>query len=43
MARTLQTKQISVNISVKNLEASMDFFQSIGFSFDQRFTDENAV
>lgn len=38
----LQTKQIFVNIPVKNLEASMEFFQAIGFSFDQRFTDENA-
>lgn len=40
---TLETKQIFVNIPVKNLEASMDFFQTIGFSFDQRFTDENAA
>lgn len=39
----LQTKQIFVNIPVKNLEASMEFFQTIGFSFDQRFTDENAA
>lgn len=40
---SLETKQIFVNIPVKNLEASMDFFQTIGFSFDQRFTDENAA
>ncbi|SDW78270.1 hypothetical protein SAMN05421781_2365 [Marinococcus luteus] len=40
---SLQTKQIFVNIPVKNLEASMEFFQTIGFSFDQRFTDENAA
>lgn len=39
----LQTKQIFVNMPVKNLEASMEFFQTIGFSFDQRFTDENAA
>ena len=39
----LQTKQIFVNIPVKNLEASMEFFRTIGFSFDKRFTDENAA
>ncbi|WP_079474519.1 VOC family protein [Marinococcus halophilus] len=39
----LQTKQIFVNIPVKNLEASMEFFQNVGFSFEQRFTDENAA
>ncbi|MDZ5782564.1 VOC family protein [Marinococcus luteus] len=40
---SLQTKQIFVNIPVKNLEASMEFFQTVGFSFDQRFTGENAA
>lgn len=36
-------KQIFVNLPVKDLRVSIDFFTKIGFSFDQNFTDENAT
>lgn len=35
--------QIFVNLPVKDLGRSMDFFTELGFSFDQRFTDEKAA
>ena len=31
-----------VNLPVKDLNRSMDFFTKLGFSFDPQFTDENA-
>lgn len=37
------SKNIFVNLPVKNLQRSMDFFRSIGFSFNMQFTDENAA
>ena len=36
-------KNIFVNLPVKDLEKSKAFFSSLGFSFDPRFTDENAA
>ncbi|GAK40566.1 VOC family protein [Paenibacillus urinalis] len=39
----LQSKQIFVNLPVKNLNASIEFFSSIGFAFNEQFTDENAT
>lgn len=39
----LKIEQIFVNLPVKDLEASMDFFKKIGFGFDERFTDEKAL
>lgn len=36
-------KQIFVNLPVKNLEKSIDFFTSLGFSFNPQFTDETAT
>lgn len=36
-------KQIFVNLPVKDLRVSIDFFTKVGFSFDQNFTDENAT
>lgn len=36
------TTQIFVNLPVKDLERSKKFFGALGYSFDQRFTDENA-
>jgi predicted lactoylglutathione lyase len=36
-------KQIFVNLPVKDLERSMDFFRKLGFSFNQQFTDEKAA
>ncbi|SFQ03644.1 hypothetical protein SAMN04488506_0410 [Desemzia incerta] len=39
----LKIEQIFVNLPVKDLEVSMDFFKKIGFEFDERFTDEKAA
>lgn len=36
-------KQIFVNLPVKNLERTKAFFASLGFSFNQQFTDDNAA
>ena len=35
--------EIFVNLPVKDLSRSMDFFTKLGMSFDQRFTDEKAA
>ena len=32
-----------VNLPVKDLDRSVEFFTKLGFSFDQRFTDETAT
>lgn len=37
----LTSKQIYVNLHVKDVKRSMDFFSGLGFAFDMRFTDEN--
>jgi predicted lactoylglutathione lyase len=34
---------IFVNLPVKNLERSIDFFTQLGFEFNPQFTDENAT
>ncbi|HEX5566434.1 MAG TPA: glyoxalase, partial [Streptomyces sp.] len=34
--------KIFVNLPVKDLERSADFFTRLGFSFDPRFTDDRA-
>jgi predicted lactoylglutathione lyase len=36
-------KQIFVNLPVKDLKRSMDFFSALGFSFNKQFTDEKAA
>lgn len=36
-------KQIFVNLPVSNLEATMEFFGKLGFTFNEQFTDENAA
>lgn len=36
-------RQIFVNLPVKNLKKSMEFFTALGFSFNPEFTDENAA
>jgi len=36
-------KQIFVNLPVKDLKKSVEFFTKLGFSFDQQFTDRNAT
>jgi predicted lactoylglutathione lyase len=35
--------QIFVNLPVKNLKSSIEFFTKLGFAFDEKFTDENAT
>jgi hypothetical protein len=37
------SKQIFVNIPVKDLKKSVDFFTKLGFTFNPQFTDENAT
>lgn len=39
----LLTKQIYVNLPVKNVEASKALFTAIGFEFNAQFSDEKAV
>ncbi|MCC3380175.1 VOC family protein [Paenibacillus farraposensis] len=36
-------KQIFVNLPVKNLQRSVDFFTAIGFEFNAQFTDEQTT
>ncbi|MBK6266586.1 glyoxalase/bleomycin resistance/extradiol dioxygenase family protein [Marivirga sp. S37H4] len=36
------TSKIFINLPVKNLQNSMDFFKALGFSFNMQFTDEKA-
>jgi predicted lactoylglutathione lyase len=35
--------QIFVNLPVKDLKRSVEFFTKLGYTFDARFTDENAT
>ena len=37
------TTKIFVNLPVKDLKKSMEFFTKLGFSFNPQFTDENAA
>jgi predicted lactoylglutathione lyase len=39
----VQVDKIFVNLPVKNLNKSIDFFTKIGFEFNPQFTDENAT
>ncbi len=36
-------KQIYINLPVGNLQKSIDFFTTLGFTFNPQFTDENAA
>jgi predicted lactoylglutathione lyase len=36
-------KNIFVNLPVKNLDASIEFFKKLGYSFNPQFTDETAT
>ena len=40
MEMALTSKQIYVNLHVKDVKRSMAFFTGLGFEFDMRFTDE---
>ncbi len=35
--------KVFINLSVENLDKSIDFFTRLGFSFNPQFTDENAA
>jgi uncharacterized protein len=37
------SRQLYVNLAVDDLDRSIAFFTTLGFSFDQRFTDETAT
>ncbi|MBB3111403.1 hypothetical protein FHS18_003471 [Paenibacillus phyllosphaerae] len=39
----LQLSKAFINLPVKNLQQSMDFFSRIGFEFNMQFTDDNAT
>jgi len=41
--KTNGTTKIFVNMPVKDLKKTMDFFSKLGFSFNPVFTDENAA
>ena len=36
-------RQIYVNLPVKNLERTIAFFTALGFSFEPKFSNENAA
>jgi predicted lactoylglutathione lyase len=36
-------RKIFVNLPIKNLKRSVEFFTGLGFSFEPKFTDENAT
>jgi len=36
-------KQIFVNLPIESLPRSVDFFTALGFTFDPKYTDENAT
>ena len=36
-------RQIFVNLPIKDLKKSIEFFTKLGFKFDPKFTDENAT
>lgn len=37
------SREIFVNISVRDLSKSMEFFSALGFTFNKQFTDHNAA
>ncbi|MCU6791212.1 VOC family protein [Paenibacillus sp. WQ 127069] len=39
----VKADKIFVNLPVKDLNKSVDFFTKVGFEFDAQFTDENAT
>lgn len=39
----LTAGQIFVNLPVKDLKKSIDFFTKVGFEFNEQFTDDNAA
>ncbi|RPJ79958.1 MAG: glyoxalase/bleomycin resistance/extradiol dioxygenase family protein, partial [Acidobacteria bacterium] len=37
------SRKLFVNIAVRDLKKSMEFFSKLGFTFNPKFTDENAA
>jgi predicted lactoylglutathione lyase len=37
-----RSRKIFVNLAVRNLKKSMEFFSAFGFELNPKFTDENA-
>ena len=37
------TRKLFVNISVRDLDKSMEFFSTLGFAFNKQFTDDKAA
>ena len=37
------SRQLFVNLPVENLDRTVEFFSTLGFSFNPKFTDENAT
>ena len=40
---TASARKLFVNLPVKNLKRSMEFFQTVGFTFNKQFTDDSAA
>jgi predicted lactoylglutathione lyase len=40
---TIQSHKLFVNLAVKDLGKTVDFFTQLGFEFNPQFTDENAT
>jgi predicted lactoylglutathione lyase len=38
-----RSRKVFVNLAVNDLKKSMDFFSKLGFTFNPKFTDENAA
>lgn len=43
MTNNKRNRKIFVNLAVRDLKKSMDFFTKLGFTFNPQFTDENAA
>ncbi|MBX3711763.1 MAG: VOC family protein [Lysobacter sp.] len=43
MPQTPFSRQLFVNLPVADLDRTVDFFASLGFSFNPQFTDDNAA
>jgi uncharacterized protein len=37
------SRKLFVNLAVRNLKRSVDFFSTLGFTFDPKFTDDHAT
>lgn len=40
---TATSRKIFINLAVRDLKQSMDFFSALGFTFNPQFTDSNAA